>query len=559
MTLTCDGQAEICDGLTRSVQCPKRYRRSSRRSSKHLATAKALAEAGNYPLASCLEALDACGGIVAEAAKLLVARVGLPSEKVGLPSCRSIGALWCSTPACLAQAAAVPHAAAPAPGPPSAGEGLLVEDSDDGDGDGDEGDSEHDDFKPRPAVAPRARRDAASPVESSAVLSAVRVGELIRRAEELSEATGAAAADEGDPATVAVSPAVTAAARGFTSVLLAARSALAASVAGTQTFASVPLEAATEAAQALARLVVAGQQLRPGALLVPLPGEGGAVKAARTSLDAALATLLLAATPGIDARVVSEDALAGVLALLRFHLVSHILPAFDPLDDLWARIMGGGPAAPPKKGKKAAVAADADGVGYADDLMGAEPAPDAAASKVTKAVLASAQVRVRPVIVAVCEVFTQLTAVLAAVKVADSLVRPLEEVCLLAATQTDASSAHAGSSSAKASAAAAALAEGTAASSPEAGLQVAAMSCLQRVFLRLPAHPTHLRAALLSELATTHIRSTGGRRFRRAFIVPVSIPRPHLQPRGSEDSGPARSLTHVTACSALLCLLLQVR
>jgi len=31
------------------------------------------------------------------------------------------------------------------------------------------------------------------------------------------------------------------------------------------------------------------------------------------------------------------------------------------------------------------------------------------------------------------------------------------------------------------------------------------MACWQRVFLRLPAQPTQPRAALLSELATTHI------------------------------------------------------
>jgi hypothetical protein len=172
-----------------------------------------------------------------------------------------------------------------------------------------------------------------------------------------------------------------------------------------------------------------------------------------------------------------------------------------------------------------------------------------------------------------------------------------EEVCLLAATQTDAASMHAGSSSAKASAAAAALAEGTSASAPESSLQVqssrqgwnrfvsalqlapffvqvTAMACLQRAFLRLPAHPVQQRATLLRELATAHIRSTGGRRYRRVFGVPLSVPRPHLVPRGSssdasaaasasaaagagpEDGG--RSMVHVTACTALVCLLLQV-
>jgi hypothetical protein len=154
-----------------------------------------------------------------------------------------------------------------------------------------------------------------------------------------------------------------------------------------------------------------------------------------------------------------------------------------------------------------------------------------------------------------------------------------EEVCLLAATQTDAGSVHAGSSSAKASAAATALSEGSHSSAPEASLQVTAMACLQRAFLRLPAHPVHQRASLLRELATTHIRSTGGRRYRRVFGVPLSVPRPHLVLRGCagdaasssssisavaaaagtapEEGG--RSIVHVTACTALLCLLLQVR
>jgi hypothetical protein len=102
------------------------------------------------------------------------------------------------------------------------------------------------------------------------------------------------------------------------------------------------------------------------------------------------------------------------------------------------------------------------------------------------------------------------------------------------------------------------------------------MACLQSAFLRLPAHPLHHRATLLHELATTQIRSTGGRRYRRVFGVPLSVPRPHLIPRvGGGDSSSAssatalaasaapenggRSIVHVTACTALLCLLLQVR
>ena len=328
----------------------------------------------------------------------------------------------------------------------------------------------------------RGRRQRSRPnhIDAVAVLSAVRVDELTRRAEELAETVSATAciAEGVSSATSTFSPAVSAATRGLTSLLLAARSAQEASVAGTQSFASVPLPTATDAVRSLSQLITAGCLQRPGALLVPLSCESGAVAIARAALDAALATLLLAATPGIDARLVSEDALAGVLTLLRLHLVSHILPAFDPLDDAWVLALGAPATALPKlgtskvKGKRTADNDDFDSPSEDAVEAAREDLQSGVASKVTKAVLGAAQSRIRPVIVAVCEVFAQLTAVLAAVKVADSLVRPLEEVCLLAATQTDASSAHIGSSSAKASAAASALAEGTAASSPEASLQV---------------------------------------------------------------------------------------
>lgn len=502
-----------------------------------------------------------CAGDVALAAKHLVSRLGFNGAGVsGAPqvsvnrSCQNL------PPVLASQGTAASSAPAPAP--------LPVEIDLDSDGGAtDDSDSEH--------VVDASRRLV---VESSAVFAAVRAEELVRRAEGLIEAVSSSDGDADDSASAAFSPAIAAATRALTTLLLAARSAQIASIGGTQSFSSVPLPVAIGATQALSQLVNAGRRQRPGALLVPQPGENGAVMAARTALDAALATLLIAATSDIDARLISEDALGGVLVLLRLHLVSHILPAFDPLDDMWTQAMGGAPApsattVAAAKGKSKRVTTDSNDVDSLPDddgdaVLDGATTSRGVPSKVTKAVLVKAQARVRPVIVAMCEVLSQLTTVLDAVKVADSLLRPLEEVCLLAATQTDASSTHIGSSSAKASAAAAALAEGTAASSPEASLQVTAMACLQRVFLRLPAQPAHVRAALLSELASTHLRSTGGRRFRRAFIVPISVPRPHLLPRGGgEPSGSAsrlhsesdcnRPMTLVTACTALLCLLLQ--
>ena len=554
------------------------------------AAADALAAAGHFPTASCLEALKtskgtqnenrdvglcpkmvgitsmsppSCAGDVALAAKHLVSRLGFNGAGVsGRSRCLSNRPFRIAPLVFASQGTAASSAPAPAP--------LPVEiDLDSDGGTTENSDSEH--------VVPASRQLVVA-VESTAVFAAVRVEELVRRAEGLIEAVSSNDGDADGSASGAFSPAIAAATRALTTVLLAARSAQIASIAGTQNFSSVPLPVAIGATQALSQLVNAGRRQRPGALLVPKPGENGAVMTARTALDAALATLLIAATSDIDARLVSEDALGGVLVLLRLHLVSHILPAFDPLDDIWTQAIGGAPApsatttAAPK-GKSKRVATDSNDVDSLPDDDG-DAAPDGAtasrgvASKVTKAVLVKAQARVRPVIVAMCEVLSQLTTVLDAVKVADSLLRPLEEVCLLAATQTDASSTHIGSSSAKASAAAVALAEGTAASSPEASLQVMAMACLQRVFLRLPAQPAHVRAALLSELASTHLRSTGGRRFRRAFIVPISVPRPHLLARGGgEPSGSAsrqhsesdcnRPMTLVTACTALLCLLLQ--
>jgi hypothetical protein len=293
------------------------------------------------------------------------------------------------------------------------------------------------------------------------MLAAVQTSELLRRADELVEAVNDAtsAGDEDGPAQHAATasvPAVASATRALTSLLLAARSASEASVEGTQTFASVPAASAGECARVLVELVRSGRTQRPGILLAPLPGEAaGAAAAAKTALDAALALLLIAATPGIDARLVSEDALAAVLGLLRLHLTSHVLPAFDPLDEAWGRAggvaAGGGALASDKKaaaskprvkkstkkqalldedddnaddddgGAAAAAAWESGADGDAGDLDRTAPEK----SKITKAVLAAAQARVRPIIVALCEVLSQLTSVLAVVKLSDTLVRPL--------------------------------------------------------------------------------------------------------------------------------------
>jgi len=119
--------------------------------------------------------------------------------------------------------------------------------------------------------------------ESTAVLSAVSLEELVRRAEDLSESISATSRLGGDgvPASsAAYTPVVAAAARGFTTLLLAARNAQAACVPGNETFSCVPLQTAMEAARALAHLVAVGRQQRPGALLAPLPSESSAVGAA---------------------------------------------------------------------------------------------------------------------------------------------------------------------------------------------------------------------------------------------------------------------------------------
>jgi len=98
----------------------------------------------------------------------------------------------------------------------------------------------------------------------------------------------------------------------------------------------------------------------------------------------------------------------------------------------------GTPCPPATKIKaKRASAAAAAAVGDNDDLsMEDEPTfddddmPAASNNKVTKAVLASAQGRIRPVIVAACEVFAQLSVLMSTVKVAQPLaVAPGGGVC----------------------------------------------------------------------------------------------------------------------------------
>ena len=234
---------------------------------------------------------------------------------------------------------------------------------------------------------------------------------------------------------------------------------------------AVPFETMSSLVQALTRVqewagAVTGLLHRPDA---DVEGSKRDVQLVLCGLEAALCTVYVITSPGVDYRLRSEGALSSLFLLLKGQLLQHVLPCFDPLDAAW----GTAAAAPSKATTSAAAAAvparrasssgpkprrgsssskrgpkvgwegddgfdedmEEDDVGEEEyeasegassrrTAGAAASAADGPAARVTKAMITTAQARMRPLILVLAEVLRRAADLVPAVSLVDELLTP---------------------------------------------------------------------------------------------------------------------------------------
>lgn len=269
------------------------------------------------------------------------------------------------------------------------------------------------------------------------------------------------------------------------------------------------------------------------------------------ALEAALAACLLLSSPHVDPKLLQEELITDVLAVARWHMVQHVVPCYDGLDPAWAAQAQASVSSSSAsssshlgdnkgKGKGKSKVATAGGI-FAD---GSTSAPGPTAGRVTKAMLQSAQGRMRGVTVLLCDLLARLCDVAAVVPLSEPMLGVLIELAARAATQTTSAPTSGGAVANATANAAASLA------SIEQSLQTAAMTLLAVVVERFPEQ----RPVLVAEAVGAHVKLGSGKRFVRGFVVPVAVPRPHLAmlTASPSDAGPAASLLHTVGSSSSL-------
>jgi hypothetical protein len=339
---------------------------------------------------------------------------------------------------------------------------------------------------------------------------------------------------------------------------------------------TLPLNKALGVITALRKVCVGGVHVASRTLHIPGVTVATTASTARsallTCLDAAQATLMLMCAPGVDPRLVSDEALSDVVSLARAALSKAILPCYDALDPVWSTL-GGSDAEPavasevsesaPKKQKRRKSAAralseaDSEQIDVEADDDGSREAAggDRAAlmrppsSKVPRAALTAAASASRQIVLRTAALLDRLSSLVTSVSLSHEQALAITDVAFLAATQTNAGVRSGGGGGGSGGAAHAASASAGSGSSPEGALLNSGMSLTASVFMRMST----LRPNILRTLATAHVRLTIAANLRpaAAFGLSGGLPRPTaVDVAGSTDSlvPPHPS---ICACTAL--------
>lgn len=292
-----------------------------------------------------------------------------------------------------------------------------------------------------------------------------------------------------------------------------------------------------------------------------------------TAFEASLIALLIMSTPNIDGILVSEDLLSSIIRLTRFHAFAHILPCYDALDATWQR----NPNEPTEEenatqegtsrtvtvsslsssstrklrnstGKKIRYTSDIledddnnddeDDVDMVDDTDHSPVAP----VKVTAAMLATAQKRVRPILLQMCHVIDRLQPIITQIRLGEAMIEVVSELALVTATQTTAIPTRPPRRTvSRRKKTDTGIVTPITIHGAENTLQGSSMVLLQCIFERY----SESRKYIINDLSMTHVRLTAGKRFVRDFVIASTLPRPHLPSASSTGTGSIGSGTTI--------------